>query len=252
MASATGIPEQNPATTEEEPLLGGPGDASQTTRGLQFNFIIGTAIIAQAGIWILTALVWASVFMADQVIFFSYHPLVNSAGILLLTQAILVLQPTHTQQQKVQGTHVHFSLNLVGVTALIAGLIIIEMNKASHPETRFTSAHGIMGLITYILIFSQALIGFAQFYLPTQIFGSVDTAKAVYKYHRISGYVILVLALATICAATQTGFNANVLHIKLWAVIVSSVLVLVGVVPRIKKSKLGWTGALPWKRSDDE
>jgi hypothetical protein len=138
------------------------------------------------------------------------------------------------------GTHVHFALNLVGVMALISGLIIIEMNKASHPETRFTCAHGIMGLITYILIFSQALVGFAQFYIPKQIFGSVDRGKAVYKYHRGSGYVILVMALATICAATQTTFNADVLHLKLWAVLVAGILVLVGVLPRIKKSKLGW------------
>lgn len=88
MASATGIPEHT-AHTEEEPLLGRPGDATQQpSRGLQFNFLIGwyntvdrniadespgTAIIAQAGIWILTALVWASVFMAD-FSFFSYHP----------------------------------------------------------------------------------------------------------------------------------------------------------------------------------
>jgi len=242
MASASGIPERDPATTteEDEPLLGRPGDVTQSAHGLQYNFVLGTAILAQAGIWILVALVWAAIFMAPELIFFSYHPLVNSAGILLITQAILVLQPTHTQQQKVAGTHVHFALNLVGVMALIAGLTIIEMNKASHPETRFTNAHGIMGLITYILIFSQALVGFAQFYIPQQIFGSVDKGKAIYKYHRISGYFILLMALATISAATQTSFNKNVLHIKLWAVIVASILVLAGVVSRIKKSKLGW------------
>jgi hypothetical protein len=34
----------------------------------------GTAVLAQAGIWILAALVWAAVFMADEIIFFSYHP----------------------------------------------------------------------------------------------------------------------------------------------------------------------------------
>jgi hypothetical protein len=124
--------------------------------------------------------------------------------------------------------------------ALIAGLIIVEMNKASHPETRFTNVHGVMGLITYILIFLQALIGFSQFYVPNQVFGSVEKGKAIYKYHRMSGYVILVMALATICAATQTPFNAKVLHIKLWAVIVAGILVLLGVIPRIKKSKLGW------------
>ena len=166
--------------------------------------------------------------------------LVNSAGILLLTQAILVLQPTHTAGQKVTGTHVHFALNLVGVIALISGLIIIEINKASHPETRFTNVHGVMGLITYILIFLQALIGFSQFYVPNQVFGSVEKGKVIYKYHRMSGYVILVMALATICAATQTPFNTSVLHIKLWAVIVAGILVLVGVIPRIKKNKMGW------------
>jgi uncharacterized membrane protein len=124
--------------------------------------------------------------------------------------------------------------------ALIAGLTIIEMNKASHPETRFRSAHGIMGLITYILIFSQALAGFVQFYIPRQILGSVDRGKAIYKYHRMSGYLILVMALATICAATQTTFNAAVLHIKWWGVLIADILVLAGVPPRITKSKLGW------------
>ena len=43
MASATGDPEQNlTASTEDEPLLGRPGDASQTeSQGLQYNFVIG-------------------------------------------------------------------------------------------------------------------------------------------------------------------------------------------------------------------
>ena len=45
MASATGIPDQNPASRggeENEPLLGEPGDASQKSeKGIQFNFIIG-------------------------------------------------------------------------------------------------------------------------------------------------------------------------------------------------------------------
>jgi len=89
------------------------------------------------------------------------------------------------------------------------------------------------------LIFIQALVGFAQFYVPELVFGSVDKAKSVYKYHRWSGYVILLLMLATVCAATQTTFNKNVLQIRLWAVLVASVLVVAGVAPRLKKHKLG-------------
>jgi len=50
---------------------------------------------------------------------------------------------------------------------------------------------------------------------------------------------VLVLMLSTVVAATQTDYNKNVLHIKLWAVLVASALVLVGVLPRVKKGKLG-------------
>lgn len=43
MASATGVPEQNPALQEEEPLLGRPGDVTQRPgQGLQFNLVTGT------------------------------------------------------------------------------------------------------------------------------------------------------------------------------------------------------------------
>jgi hypothetical protein len=182
--------------------------------------------------------IWAAVFEHDM-IFFSAHPLLNSSAVLLFTQGALVLQPTASQKHKIQGTYAHSALNFIGVAALITALVVVEVNKASHPETRFTSIHGIMGLVTYILIFSQALVGFAQFYLPETVFGSVDKAKSVYKYHRWSGYVVLLMMLATVCAATQTAYNKNVLHIRLWAVLVACVLVISGVAPRIKKHKLG-------------
>ena len=43
MASATGTPEQNPDFQEDEPLLGGPGDATQQPgQGMQWNFVKGT------------------------------------------------------------------------------------------------------------------------------------------------------------------------------------------------------------------
>lgn len=166
------------------------------------------------------------------------YQLLNAAGILVLVQSILLLQPTSTQKQKVQGTYIHSGLNVIALGLLIAGLVVIEMNKASHPETRFQSTHGKVGLVVYILLGIQFIIGVAQFYTPN-VFGSVDKAKSIYKYHRMSGYLIIVLATVTICLATQTGFNSNVLHIRLWATIVASVLLVVGLVPRIKKRKLG-------------
>lgn len=120
----------------------------------------------------------------------------------------------------------------------MAGLVVIEYNKIAHAGTHFESPHAILGLITYMFFVVQTLVGLAQYYTPN-LFGSVQNAKAMYKYHRASGYVLLVLALATVAAATQTDFNKDKLHIQLWAVIVASVLTLMGVLPRIKKQKLG-------------
>lgn len=95
-----------------------------------------------------------------------------------------------------------------------------------------------MGLITYIILLVQGIVGITQYYTP-QLYGSVANAKKMYKYHRVSGYTVFVLMLATVCAATETDYNVNVLGMKLWVVIVASVITLVGIVPRIKKQKLG-------------
>jgi len=61
---------------EQEPLLGRPGDAAQREEEpLYKNFVLGTAVVAQGGIWLLTAIVWGSVFShPDKLMLFSAHP----------------------------------------------------------------------------------------------------------------------------------------------------------------------------------
>ncbi|MDI1487413.1 MAG: hypothetical protein OHK93_006683 [Ramalina farinacea] len=213
--------EENPAPTQSsdpsEPLLGRAGDASQQEgKGLEVNFVLGTGIIAQAGIWVL----------------------LNSAGLLLTVEAILLLQPTHTPKQKRQGANAHAVLNTTSLVTLIAALIVIEANKFKGGAAHLYSPHAILGLITYILFFLQAIVGIAQLYIPA-LFGGEENAKKVYKYHRMSGYFIVLMTLATICAATQTSFNVGAIHIKLWAMIVLSLVIVGGLAPRIKKNKLG-------------
>jgi hydrogenase maturation factor HypF (carbamoyltransferase family) len=159
--------------------------------------------------------------------------------VLLVTQGILVLQPTHTQTQKRQGAHVHAAFNMTGVAALLAGLVIIEYNKFSHHGAHFKSVHATLGLVTSALLIVQALIGLTQFYTPA-LYGSVANAKKIYKYHRMAGYAVLGLALATIIAATQTAYSRAVLHINVWAVVVAALLVVAGVVPRIRLQKFGF------------
>lgn len=163
--------------------------------------------------------------------------LLGISALLLQVQAALILQPTATPQQKRVGTRIHYSLQLLSVVLFVSAFVIIEVNKGSHPH--FVSPHGILGLTTYIAIVLQAVVGVVQYLLPVTLLGSVDAGKRIYKCHRWSGYVLLLLEMATVVAATQTTFNVNAIHIPLWGVLVSAVLILTGVGARIKKHKLG-------------
>jgi hypothetical protein len=181
-------------------------------------------------------LIWSGIF-SHPLIFFSSHPLLNSAAIVLAVQAILILQPTQSASQKKLGTYIHTGLVGVAAVAFLTALIIIEINKRSHP-VHFESAHSILGLITYILVLIQAAVGVTQFYFP-HLYGSVETAKSIYKYHRLSGYLVLALMAATVSAATWTDYNLNVLKIHHWSVITASVILLGGLYARVRKQKLG-------------
>jgi len=240
MASANGISENVPGVQadESEPLLGRAGDASQKDgKSLYHNLVIGTGILAQAGIWVLAATVWSAVF-SHPLILFSAHPLLNSAALLLLVQGLLILQPTHTAQQKKEGTYAHAAFNDVALLAFIAAFVVIEVNKYKNGLPHFESLHGILGFATYVLLLIQATVGFTQYFVPS-LYGGVDRAKKVWKYHRVAGYLVFTLALVTVIAATQTSFNKSTFDIKLWATIVLSVIILAGILPRIKKQKLG-------------
>jgi hypothetical protein len=125
----------------------------------------------------------------------------------------------------------------VSVVCFLGAFTVIEVNKGEHPH--FVSPHGILGLLTVISIVLQALVGIAQFSLPVTLLGSVDAGKRIYKYHRRTGYVLLLLESATIVAATRTDYNLAVLGIPTWAVLVAILITLLGVGARIKKQKLG-------------
>lgn len=199
---------------------------------------IGTGILAQLGIVLLVALIWASV-LTKKLILFSAHPLLQSLAVLTLTQSILTLQPTHTAEQKRIGQRIHASLNLVAFLLLVAGVTIIEYNKFASHGPHFHSIHGYLGVITSIFLLLQYLVGFTMWATPA-LYGGEHKAKSIWKYHRYSGYLALVLLLATVVSAVDTDFNRNVLKLKLWATALLSLLVLVGVLPRIQKQKLGF------------
>ncbi|KAK6507347.1 hypothetical protein TWF481_005784 [Arthrobotrys musiformis] len=200
--------------------------------------MVGTGFLAQIGLLILTLTVWCSIFSLPLGLF-TFHPLFNSLGVLLVFEAILLLQPTHTSSQKVNGAITHSILTGLSLLLLVGAGVTIVLNKIRIKHAHFDSTHAILGLVVYILVLAQTIVGFAQFYAP-HVFGSVENAKAIYKYHRIAGYTIQLLLVATLLAASRTTFALGPLDFKTWKVAIGSSLVVLGVFPRIKKEKLGF------------
>ncbi|EFW98729.1 cytochrome b561-like protein [Grosmannia clavigera kw1407] len=235
------IPDEPISRTESAPLLGDPGDVLQRSgESLVPNLYTGTAWLAQAGILLLVALVWAAVFRHPLLPLFSPHPLLQSLGIFVLVQAILVLQPTAAPTDKVRGARVHGALQLLSLVLFAAGISLIEANKIRSHGVHLHSAHGVLGVITAVVLLGQYVFGFLIWAAPVGLFGRVDRAKALYKQHRWTGYAVLLpLLLATALTATATDYNVNVLDIRTWAVLVAAVLIVVGVYPRIHGRKLG-------------
>lgn len=198
----------------------------------------GTGVIAEAAGVLLVASVWAAVFLNGPLILFSVHPLAQSVGILVLIQSILVLQPTHTGAQKQVGQKIHAGLNFLAFVVFAVGVVGIEVNKFINNGPHFHSVHAYLGVIASFWLLAQYLVGFTMFGVP-KLYGGEANAKKIWKYHRFSGYVLLVFLGATVIAATQTDYNLDVLGIKLWATVVIVVLLIIGVFPRIQKQKLG-------------
>ncbi|KAL7273931.1 hypothetical protein RUND412_003178 [Rhizina undulata] len=222
---------------EDEPLLGPPGGVSQREdQSLAVNLVLGTALLAQTGALLLAGLVFGAVF-SNELIVFSLHPILNSLAIVIAVQAILVLQPTHTPDQKRKGTYIHASLVGIVAVAFYTALGVVIWNKNQNGYDHFESPHAILGLVIYILVAFQAFVGFTQFFVPS-VYGGVDNAKSIYKYHRVSGYVILLLLLLNVVLATYTYYGAEVLHLNACGTTLAGVLVVIGVYPRIKKQKV--------------
>ena len=82
----------------------------------------------------------------------------------------------------------------------------------------------------------SAVVGLVQFYFPT-VLGGEGKAKKLYKWHRVAGYIITAGVIVNLTLGTQTPyFRPKVQSLAAW--IVFDVLIVAGLVPRIKPAKM--------------
>jgi len=83
-------PTEDPNYDHTEPLLGPPGSASQSpTSPLRMNIILGTAPLAQIGIWGLTLTVWYNVIFRADWILFTFHPVLYTSVLGCMCELIM-------------------------------------------------------------------------------------------------------------------------------------------------------------------
>ena len=172
-----------------------------------------SAIPAQGAAIAFAALVWAWMLnkLPSPLPTFGYHPLIQSLGLVLLTQSLLVLQPTTTPASKKAGLKWHQIFNLLLVLPLFtAGASIMYYLHDQPGQKHFISWHGTLGFVVVIYAWFQAAIGAASVWFKGALVGGEIRGKALWKYHRLSGYLLLSLFLVTfVLAILETTWSTK-------------------------------------------
>ncbi|KAI8140474.1 eukaryotic cytochrome b561-domain-containing protein [Fennellomyces sp. T-0311] len=170
---------------------------------------------------------------------FIWHPICALVFIVLVTEGVLLLQPTCTPEEKKQGLQWHAIILGLAYMFAIAAFAIIVANKVIVQDDQFDSMHGQFGLTIFVYLFLQAVFGVAMAYVPG-LFGGVKNAKSLWKFHRMSGYILLALVWVTALLGAHTDTLSESMPAPglMGANYVALVLVAIGVAGRIRVSKM--------------
>jgi len=198
------------------------------------------SLFAQFGLALFAITLYSTIFSTDWSLF-SWHPTLMGILVIAVSEGILILQPTTTKAEKESGLNYHRYIMSTGYLAAIGAFSVIYYNKSSHQSPHFASTHGKLGIATFSYLLVQLLFGVAMVFAPA-LFGGVNQAKALWKYHRISGYIVFVLVWVTAQFGAHTDWSVAKYPFPtftngIWYL--SAGLVAVGVFSRLRVGKLG-------------
>ncbi|ORY95487.1 eukaryotic cytochrome b561-domain-containing protein [Syncephalastrum racemosum] len=165
---------------------------------------------------------------------FSYHPFFMTLFIVLFTEGIALLQPTSTAIEKQRGLRRHAIVQGAAITAAILGVSAIFYNKVISNKDHFTSAHGQLGLFVILFLISQVVFGLLVGY-------TTPAAKRYWKYHRITGYTLTIIAWLTAELGVRADYVYNNMAFEglIWFHWVALILIILGISYRVRLSKWG-------------
>jgi len=142
---------------------------------------------------------------------------------------------------KVVGLQCHQIAMLAGLTSILLGTTAMLTYKGSHGAPHFTSWHGTFGLITVSWLVLQSALGAGSVWFDGAAFGGGHKAKLVWKYHRLSGYILLLCLLVTVNlgGAWSSWTSSNSAYIvRLVAYTLAPLGILASIYSRVRPSKM--------------
>ncbi|KAH9829196.1 uncharacterized protein C8Q71DRAFT_791587 [Rhodofomes roseus] len=212
------------------------------TEGRSRDHVAQIAAYVAAGVFLMGT--WVISFVGNPVKlgWFFWHPILQSLSICLLAYGIVTLQPTSQPKTKAAGLARHqYAMLCGGYPALLLGTLAIWWNKTSHGSHHATTWHGILGYISVFWMVVQVFIGIGSVWFDGRLFGGNSSAKLVWKYHRLSGYLLFPLLLFTaFLAGIWSHFTTRntVLALRVILFGVAPLVLLLAVCARVRLSKM--------------
>ncbi|KAF7338642.1 Cytochrome b561 domain-containing protein [Mycena venus] len=173
---------------------------------------------------------------------FAFHPPLQSLSIALLVYGIMTLQPTSQPKTKAAGLARHqYAILFAAFPIIFFGTFAIMYNKYVHGAIHFRSWHGKLGIVAMGWIFIQVLLGGGSVWFGGAAFGGGSKAKAIWKYHRLSGYVLFMLLMLTAHiggAWSNWGIKYSPWSMRVLAYGASLLACITGLYIRVRPSKM--------------
>ncbi|PFH49118.1 hypothetical protein AMATHDRAFT_5206 [Amanita thiersii Skay4041] len=192
----------------------------------------GVALLGAAASTIILLLAsWLGILTNDPTSFgwFAFHPLAQSTALAVFTYGILTLQPTSQPPTKAAGLARHqIAMFAFGTPTLLFGSFAVWYNK-------------VFGLVCLLWLTVQVGVGAGSVWYGGKAFGGGAKAKAIWKYHRLSGYLLFPLMLFTAHLGGVWSHWSNTYlttSVRFLAFILAPVVILVSVYSRIRPSKM--------------
>jgi hypothetical protein len=172
---------------------------------------------------------------------FIFHPLLQSLGITFFAYGIITLQPTSQPHTKAAGLTRHQQAMISGLITIVLGATAIFYTKSINSKPHFTTWHGIFGGISLLWISAQVSFGGSSVWFDGKLLGGGGKAKALWKYHRLSGYMLFPLLLVT--SHLGGGWSTWVVDnshffVRLVTFTIAPLILLGAVVVRVRTSKM--------------